>query len=414
VHTDLFAAALARTLDADALTVGRDIFLNSAQYTPETTAGRRLLAHELAHVVQQSGAPIAGSAQLVDPDSNLEREAEHAADMANTVHVARSTAPLSVQRQKTSIRSATLRESRDYTNAQQYVTDFYSTQARIHDDLGEATHRAINKFTEISSIPVTALRANIVYQLVRVALGVLPGASGVIELFDRLSAGLQLATNGARLATIAGVVSQRGAAGIYGAAIAPRGGERQMAAVSALDSLSRFDTEGAQAIERERAEIRSLVEKIGADPTLHSTVYQEVVNGLGRLPVYDASVIQQFEKEYELRLYQNYYVEHGWINHKPPSLIGSPYTSYSIVDVPPSSQRRILELYRQLGHVAQVSIDTRFSSADPDYAEVVNILLDWGVKLYWLRGYVSDKPEELHTGSDLRQPYRGPRFREVK
>jgi hypothetical protein len=54
VHTDAQAAESARTLSARALTVGHDVVFGAGQYAPETTAGQRLLAHELTHVVQQS------------------------------------------------------------------------------------------------------------------------------------------------------------------------------------------------------------------------------------------------------------------------------------------------------------------------------------------------------------------------
>ena len=53
LHTDEQAAELARALSALAYTVGRDVVFRAGQYAPATTAGRRLLAHELTHVVQQ-------------------------------------------------------------------------------------------------------------------------------------------------------------------------------------------------------------------------------------------------------------------------------------------------------------------------------------------------------------------------
>lgn len=53
LHTDGKSAAAARTLNARAFTVGQDVTFAANQYSPETTEGRRLLAHELAHVVQQ-------------------------------------------------------------------------------------------------------------------------------------------------------------------------------------------------------------------------------------------------------------------------------------------------------------------------------------------------------------------------
>jgi hypothetical protein len=56
VHTDSRAAESARSISALAYTVGQHIAFDQGQYSPGSTAGRRLLAHELAHVVQQSGS----------------------------------------------------------------------------------------------------------------------------------------------------------------------------------------------------------------------------------------------------------------------------------------------------------------------------------------------------------------------
>jgi hypothetical protein len=63
VHADAQAAASARSVNALAYTVGNDVVFGTSQYAPATSAGRRLLAHELAHVVQQGFAP----AKLNDP-----------------------------------------------------------------------------------------------------------------------------------------------------------------------------------------------------------------------------------------------------------------------------------------------------------------------------------------------------------
>jgi hypothetical protein len=53
VHTDDRAAAAARSVDAVAFTTGRHVAFRSGSYRPGTKSGRRLLAHELTHVVQQ-------------------------------------------------------------------------------------------------------------------------------------------------------------------------------------------------------------------------------------------------------------------------------------------------------------------------------------------------------------------------
>src|SRR4030095_10416272 len=53
VHADELAAESAAAVGARAYTVGPDIVFARAQYSPASASGRRLLAHELAHVVQQ-------------------------------------------------------------------------------------------------------------------------------------------------------------------------------------------------------------------------------------------------------------------------------------------------------------------------------------------------------------------------
>ena len=79
VHHDDHAAALSRAVSARAFTVGSDIFFGAGEYRPDSTSGRELLAHELAHVVQQRGAPSAGPLMVSQPGDALEREAEAAA-----------------------------------------------------------------------------------------------------------------------------------------------------------------------------------------------------------------------------------------------------------------------------------------------------------------------------------------------
>ncbi|WP_157237937.1 DUF4157 domain-containing protein [Desulfobacter curvatus] len=54
IHTDSKAAEISQSMNARAFTVGDHIAFARSQYQPETPRGRRLLAHELAHVVQQS------------------------------------------------------------------------------------------------------------------------------------------------------------------------------------------------------------------------------------------------------------------------------------------------------------------------------------------------------------------------
>ncbi len=58
VRTGARAARMNREINARAFTVGKDIYFNQGQYAPHTTEGRRLLAHEVVHTVQQGKAHI--------------------------------------------------------------------------------------------------------------------------------------------------------------------------------------------------------------------------------------------------------------------------------------------------------------------------------------------------------------------
>jgi hypothetical protein len=53
IHTDAKAADSARAVGAQAYTVGRDVVFATGRYAPQTLAGKKLIAHELAHVLQQ-------------------------------------------------------------------------------------------------------------------------------------------------------------------------------------------------------------------------------------------------------------------------------------------------------------------------------------------------------------------------
>lgn len=92
VHTDAAAAGSARAVQAQAYTVGSHVVFGEGRYQPGTTEGRRTLAHELTHVVQQRQGPVdgtplarsagegAGGLQVSDPGDPFEREAEAVAD----------------------------------------------------------------------------------------------------------------------------------------------------------------------------------------------------------------------------------------------------------------------------------------------------------------------------------------------
>ncbi|MET0399336.1 MAG: DUF4157 domain-containing protein, partial [Longimicrobiaceae bacterium] len=81
VHDDAAAAERARGAGAHAFTSGCDVVFGAGRYRPSTPEGRKLLAHELAHVVQQEGRSPGSAAppRLVPAGHASERAADAAA-----------------------------------------------------------------------------------------------------------------------------------------------------------------------------------------------------------------------------------------------------------------------------------------------------------------------------------------------
>jgi hypothetical protein len=128
VHADAAAAESARAVGALAYTVGSHVVFGAGQLAIGTTSGRHLIAHELAHVVEQTGAgatPVVPQRLAVDgEDTPSEHEADRLADRVtaasaatpvppaaagrSTPHVSRRTTPVTLQR-RVSPRMPTIR-----------------------------------------------------------------------------------------------------------------------------------------------------------------------------------------------------------------------------------------------------------------------------------------------------------------
>jgi hypothetical protein len=84
VHTDAKAAESAQSVNALAFTVGHDLVFATGEYNPQSSDGMRLLAHELAHVVQQRevghDAGVQHRLRVGDEDDAAEREADAMAE----------------------------------------------------------------------------------------------------------------------------------------------------------------------------------------------------------------------------------------------------------------------------------------------------------------------------------------------
>jgi hypothetical protein len=84
VHTGSDAAQMNRELGSHAFTHGSNIYFNEGQYQPETNSGKKLLAHELTHVVQQGAVQNSKSVQLQRQERKDQNKVSDKNTTANT------------------------------------------------------------------------------------------------------------------------------------------------------------------------------------------------------------------------------------------------------------------------------------------------------------------------------------------
>lgn len=85
VHTGSAAHDSAKSVNAQAYTVGSNIVFQRDKYDPASDSGKHMLAHELTHVVQQRSGPVdgtdtGGGVKVSDPSDRFERDAVANAD----------------------------------------------------------------------------------------------------------------------------------------------------------------------------------------------------------------------------------------------------------------------------------------------------------------------------------------------
>jgi uncharacterized protein DUF4157 len=156
VHTHVRAAEAAQAVGARAYTIGADVVFAAGQYQPAGAAGRRLLAHELGHVVQQQRAPAVGggaSLKIGAPDDHAEREADRIAGLlvdhgggypSRTPLASAAPSPPMLQRQpaKTSVQvggtSTELTQGKGGSGAIVYDYPARARKAPVNDTPGDA------------------------------------------------------------------------------------------------------------------------------------------------------------------------------------------------------------------------------------------------------------------------------------
>jgi hypothetical protein len=194
LHVGDASAAAADALDARAYTVGQDIHFGRGEYAPASPAGERLIAHEVAHAVQQSRAAGPREATVSRAEDPSEVEAHHAADrlVAGQHATVRAPASAAIHRdQKGFSRSGSKAPKPTYNDALRaagYVRDWFADTDKIAELLVQAELRAVGRFTQYSSKEYNETR-HFILDAFDLALTALPAAAGLLAFFKHLRVG---------------------------------------------------------------------------------------------------------------------------------------------------------------------------------------------------------------------------------
>jgi Domain of unknown function (DUF4157) len=141
VHADAEAAESARAVSALAYTAGQNMVFGESKYEPNTRAGRELLAHELAHTLQQRDA--GGASAYADRDDVFEASANEAArNVANDGNVSRSLPACGLQIQRSPDIDPRWKNS---VQAARYRGQIMANRVRKHGKLSKEARAKINQ-----------------------------------------------------------------------------------------------------------------------------------------------------------------------------------------------------------------------------------------------------------------------------
>lgn len=203
VHTDRRAAQSSDALAADAYTSGRDIYFAAGKYAPSSHQGQHLLAHELAHTVQQENGAMPMAASPVggvivgDAADPLEAEAERAAD----------TVTEDTSKSKPSPSGSAPAVRRSFSSAVGAAWD--ATGGRVVDAAGEVLDTAEDKVVGAATAVYDAAKEGAAVIIDRLAPGLLPLLRNAANfLQQKITGGMDAVFNG-----ISSRVQKQGIAG---------------------------------------------------------------------------------------------------------------------------------------------------------------------------------------------------------
>jgi hypothetical protein len=146
VHADGAAAASASSLNARAYTAGPHIVFASGEYEPRTAEGGRLLAHELAHVVQQSGG---GAVVQRAPAPENPTQLEPAKSAPTLGAPARAGNSMSTLRAKS---AEVQRRLQDFSGLKEWRLAFHASSDETFREISQLTRETSKLKTELREI----------------------------------------------------------------------------------------------------------------------------------------------------------------------------------------------------------------------------------------------------------------------
>jgi hypothetical protein len=159
IHSDPRAAESAQAIDARAYTVGNHIAFSRGQYSPGTPAGKELITHELAHVVQQGSALPTSALRIEPPAHPAEAEAQHAARTISAGGNAAISSHQAVAIQRDfSLGNYWSKAKQTYSEVKSDITDAETAlKEKVVENAGAAANFVEAKATEIKQDVVAAV-----------------------------------------------------------------------------------------------------------------------------------------------------------------------------------------------------------------------------------------------------------------
>lgn len=186
VHTDATAVQMNREVNAQAFTYGNDIYFNSGKYSPHSTTGKELLAHELTHVIQQSSDNL--SIQRDDNEATTDTTDDTAWATATKTAVERiqDAVPEAVDRLNTDAEAAIGHITRAQEAYNQFDRDYESAVAAFVSGV-EAAQAREEEFRKNVKFVATSLLA-VQAPLVSSMYGAIDGVLSKVERVGSIAA----------------------------------------------------------------------------------------------------------------------------------------------------------------------------------------------------------------------------------